>query len=130
MRVAAERGFVVATAVANELVLRGEPFRKAHHRVGAAVRRAVDAGRSRLEPADLPAGAGDLDPALDAVVTRQRQGGPGDLGALVTSLRQEARDHAAWWAEQREREREADRRLAAEVARLGTGPIATGTVRP
>jgi argininosuccinate lyase len=43
-REAAARGFVDATAFANELVRRGVPFREAHQRIGAAVLRAIDEG--------------------------------------------------------------------------------------
>jgi argininosuccinate lyase len=44
----AETGFTVATAIANRLVREGVPFRTAHHQVGDAVRRAVEAGSTEL----------------------------------------------------------------------------------
>jgi argininosuccinate lyase len=46
MRAAAERGGLVATALAERLVAAGVPFRAAHHRVGALVARAAAEGQS------------------------------------------------------------------------------------
>src|SRR6185369_5510392 len=48
MAARAEAGFVGATAAANRLVRSGVPFRAAHREVGAAVRRAVARGATRL----------------------------------------------------------------------------------
>jgi argininosuccinate lyase len=67
----AANGFVDATALANELVRRGVPFRKAHERVGAAVLRAlVDGGDWP------PAGLGRVD-LRTAVDEARFGGGPG-----------------------------------------------------
>jgi argininosuccinate lyase len=51
MRAAADTGYTTATAVADALVLRGIPFRAAHHVVGSLVAQAEAAGVS-LEAAD------------------------------------------------------------------------------
>lgn len=67
-RTAAARGFVNATALANELVRRGVPFREAHERIGAAVLGAIYA-----EGEWPPAGLEQLD--LRAAVDRARYGG-------------------------------------------------------
>jgi argininosuccinate lyase len=70
-RAGAARGFVDATAMANELVRRGVPFRAAHERIGTAVRHAIDGDGEwpppGLEPLDL----------LAAVDRARFGGGPG-----------------------------------------------------
>jgi argininosuccinate lyase len=48
MTLRAETGFTIATTIANRLVCNGVPFRTAHHEVGEAVRRAVEAGSTEL----------------------------------------------------------------------------------
>ena len=48
MRQRADDSFTNATAVANQLVMRGVPFRIAHHAVGRAVREALEHGERRL----------------------------------------------------------------------------------
>jgi argininosuccinate lyase len=78
----AARGFVDATAVANELVRRGVPFRQAHERVGAAVRCALDGGGDW--PPDGLARV-DLRTAADQA---RYGGGPGSrAGALAAAWR-------------------------------------------
>ncbi len=59
-------GFALATDLAEELVLRGVPFREAHEVVGEVVRRAEERGvdLDGLDPAELA----ELHPALDAGV--------------------------------------------------------------
>jgi argininosuccinate lyase len=63
MRRAAEEGYITATAVADALVLRGVPFRAAHHVVGrlvaAAERRGI--GLADLEDAAVAAALADAD---------------------------------------------------------------------
>ncbi len=54
MRAAADEGFITATAVADELVRQGVPFRTAHHLVGRLVAQAESAG----------VGLADLDDAV------------------------------------------------------------------
>ncbi|MBI3688109.1 MAG: argininosuccinate lyase [Actinobacteria bacterium] len=122
MRAAAEDGFVVATALANRLVQRGVPFRAAHHQVGAAVRRAVERGQSRLDPADLPAELDGVDPTPQAVVRRHvAGGGPGDFDAVFAAARSDLAGHAGWSRDTRRRLSAATSELAAAVARLA-GP--------
>ncbi len=53
MRAAADRGYTTATAVADALVLRGVPFRAAHHVVGSLVAQAEAAGVA-LDAVDDP----------------------------------------------------------------------------
>jgi len=78
-RAGAAAGFVDATALANELVRRGVPFREAHHRIGEAVLRCIDEG-GPWPPADLPR----LD--LPAVVDRARYGGgPGSRAEVLAA---------------------------------------------
>ncbi len=79
---AATRGFVDATALANELVRRGVPFRAAHEQIGAAVLRAVDGDSDWPPPGFTPED-------LLAVADRARfGGGPGGRAdALATAWR-------------------------------------------
>ena len=66
MRAAADEGFITATAVADELVRRGIPFRTAHHIVGRLVVEAEAAG----------SGLADLDDAaFNGAGGRRRAGG-------------------------------------------------------
>jgi argininosuccinate lyase len=85
-RAAAARGFVDATALANELVRRGVPFREAHERIGAAVLRVVD-GDGSWPPAEFAAEFARLD--LLAVADRARYGGGpgGRVDALAAAWR-------------------------------------------
>ncbi|MET7311745.1 argininosuccinate lyase [Streptomyces sp. NPDC005571] len=87
-RAAARRGYVDATALANELVRRGVPFREAHERIGAAVLDAIeDDGQWP------PEGLEKLD--LLAAADRARYGGgPGSRKEALTAaweLRDELR---------------------------------------
>ena len=84
MRAAADEGFITATAVADELVRRGIPFRTAHHIVGRLVGAAEAAGigLADLDDATLKgtlAGAGE--PA--AAVLAADPGTPGVLRAAA-----------------------------------------------
>lgn len=78
-RAAAARGFVDATALSNELVRRGVPFREAHERIGAAVLRAIDDGGpwppEGLEPLDL----------LTAADRARYGGGPGSRSESLSA---------------------------------------------
>lgn len=79
-------GFTAATAVANRLVRHGVPFRTAHEQVGDAVRRAVEAGSTRLADFGPPGWldelglggleTGELDLA-ELVAAHAYGGGPG-----------------------------------------------------
>ncbi|MGC5052503.1 lyase family protein [Micromonospora sp. DT48] len=98
MESVAARSFVEATAVANDLVRQGVPFREAHHRVGAAVLRAVDEG------ADWPPeGFARIDPRTAADRARFG-GGPGSRAEALAAawtlrhrLRAELRDLRRGW---------------------------------
>lgn len=116
MRQRAEDGFVGASALANRLVRRGTPFRTAHHLVGAAVRRAVERGATRLAADDLPPELRATDLSLSALVAQQRIGGPGDLAALLETARGDVAEHVAWCRSMRSRLAAAERALAAAVA--------------
>ena len=114
-RMAAEASFVDATALANELVRRGVPFREAHERVGAAVLHAIDHG-GPWPPPGLPA----LDPA--AAADRARYGGgPGSraeaLAAAWRLRRALRRDHENL----RDAERQAAERLDQAVKSICCG---------
>jgi len=81
MRECAEKGFTTATSIANRLVQHGMPFRAAHHMVGEAVRKAVDAGATSLAGFGPPGwldeiGLADLD-IVDLVAAHRHGGGPG-----------------------------------------------------
>lgn len=70
-RDAASQSYVEATAMANELVRRGVPFRTAHEQIGIAVRHAVDGDGDWPPP-----GQEKLDP-LTAADRARYGGGPG-----------------------------------------------------
>ena len=114
----AEQGFVTATALANELVAAGVPFRAAHHRVGAAVRAAVEAGST--EPTGLAVPAPSL---AEAVGACDRGGGPGAFGTTWTLAVDQARDHGAWHRGLRHRQAAADNALRVAVERIGNGVV-------
>jgi argininosuccinate lyase len=108
-RAAAARGFVDATALANELVRRGVPFREAHERIGAAVLRALDGSGGWP-----PEGLDPLD--LGAAADRARYGG--GPGSRAESLA------AAWrlrhgLRQEVDRMRRAERRAADRLRRAG-----------
>jgi len=113
----AESGFTAATSVANRLVQRGVPFRTAHHMVGDAVRRAVQAGSTELAEFGPPGwldeiGLADLD--LAALVRAHAYGG--GPGAFAEPHQQAT----AAWAAHREWHREWRRSVAAAAADLAT----------
>ncbi|SOD60074.1 argininosuccinate lyase [Streptomyces zhaozhouensis] len=120
MAARAEEGFVTATVVANRLVRQGVPFRTAHHTVGAAVRRAVESGSTRLTGADLPAGSV---PPLDEVTAEHRYGGgPGMFDTSFDEVRRRLVDHAGWLRGRRESWAVARQRLDGAVAELTARP--------
>ncbi len=96
---AAEGGHLVATALAERLVAAGVPFRAAHHRVGALVTRAQEAGVAlRALPHDvlseaLPELSGDPDPVptlAQALAAPDLPGGtaPRRVAAALAAARQ------------------------------------------
>lgn len=102
-------GFTTATALANRLVRDGVPFRTAHRQVGDAVRRAVAAGSTGLEP------VGDLS---EVVRAQAYGGGP---GAFAESFRRACaawEGHRRWRLGWRESLAGADAALAAAVTSL------------
>jgi argininosuccinate lyase len=122
----AEDGFVGATALANELVRQGMPFRTAHHLVGAAVRDAVHRGATRLDRADLPEELHAIELSMPALVARQRAGGgPGDFPAVFDEGYADLLDHVDWCRAGRARLAGARRELAAATARI----VAAGGAR-
>ena len=96
----AESGFTAATSIANRLVQQGMPFRSAHHLVGDAVRRAIEAGSTKLAEFGPPGwldgiGLADLD--LAALVEDQRYGGgPGDFDGPFGQACMSWKGHRAW----------------------------------
>ena len=81
MRERAENGFTTAISIANRLTQHGMPFRVAHHMVGEAVRKAVEAGATSLAGFGPPGwldeiGLADLDIAA-LVAAHRHGGGPG-----------------------------------------------------
>jgi argininosuccinate lyase len=114
-RAAAARGFVDATALANELVRRGVPFREAHRRIGAAVLRALEDGGEWP-----PDGLGQLD-MRDATDRARYGGGPGSRAeALAAAWRLRHRLRRAVDRMCRAERQAADRlRAATEAASRG-----------
>jgi argininosuccinate lyase len=100
----AESGFTSATSVANRLVQKGVPFRTAHHMVGEAVRRAVEAGSTKLAEFGPPGwlnGIGLADVDLDSLVRAHVYGGgPGAFAEpfeqAVTAWAAHRRWHLEW----------------------------------
>lgn len=145
----ADRGYTVATALANRLVSQGVPFRVAHRAVGRLVTELIDEGAeapsvvagdelgARLGRilhdedvhADVAAAvavrAGDLDPAAVAAAT-EYGGGPGpasfraEHARLAVAWRGHVRDGLAWAASLRAAERERHRAVRALID--GTAP--------
>jgi argininosuccinate lyase len=99
----AEDGFTTATSLANRLVRDGVPFRTAHHQVGEAVRRAVEAGSTDLDGAMAPS---------DVVGELRYGGGPGAFDEpferAIATWQAHRRWHQHW--------RAADAAAAAELA--------------
>jgi argininosuccinate lyase len=119
----AEAGFTSATSVANRLVQHGVPFRTAHHMVGNAVRRAVEAGSTKLAEFGPPGwldeiGLADLD--LDSLVRAHVYGGgPGAFSGPHEQATATWAAHRAWHLEWRRSVANAEAALAETVRRLG-----------
>jgi argininosuccinate lyase len=118
-------GFTAATAVANRLVRRGMPFRTAHEQVGDAVRRAVEAGSTRLADFGPPGwladlGLGDLGGAglAELVVAHGYGGGPGAFAEPHAAAMESWRASCRWLREWRTAVAGADAELAAAVEPL------------
>ena len=115
-------GFTAATTVANRLVRRGVPFRTAHEQVGDAVRRAVEAGSTRLADFGPPGwlaelGLGDLD-LSELVAAHAYGGGPGAFTAPHAAAVEHWRACCGWLRDWRTALAGADAELAAAVRRL------------
>ncbi len=116
----AEAGFTTATAVANRLVRSGVPFRTAHHTVGEAVRKAVDAGSTRLADFGPPGwlddtglGAGGGVAEVDASMREHVYGGgPGDFDQPHADAVAAWITHRAWHLDRRRAVADADAALA------------------
>jgi argininosuccinate lyase len=109
----AEQGFTTATAVADRLVGQGVPFRTAHRMVGDAVRRAIDAGTTRLDDVGLDGLA-----ASEVVRSLTHGGGPGAFVGIFDGAVTGWRDHLQWHQDWRRSVAAADAELAAAVASL------------
>jgi argininosuccinate lyase len=103
---AANDALIAATDLADHLVRRGMPFRKAHEIVGRIVREAEGSGRSLsdLSLSELQAFAPEFDAsavglqATDMVAARQVYGGPApdQVRAQLTLARQHMEANRAW----------------------------------
>lgn len=126
MQLRTRDSFVTATVIANRLVAQGVPFREAHHAVGAAVREAIESGRTQLDGIKLPDGS-ILDPgaeeeSLSAMVeSHDRGGGPGESARVTSVLRQALTDHYTWLDAVRTRLRDASGALESAVDAVITG---------
>jgi argininosuccinate lyase len=119
MRERVRDGFTTATAIANRLVRQGVPFRTAHHRVGEAVRHAVEAGSTDLAPFGPEGWLSDLDTEPDTLVAAQRYGGgPGAFDAAYGPAVTGWADQREWCRRWRDGLRDAERELDAAVASL------------
>jgi argininosuccinate lyase len=118
----AESGFTAATSIANRLVQRGMPFRSAHHLVGEAVRRAIEAGSTKLAAFGPPGwldaiGLAELD--LGDLVQDQRYGGgPGDFDGAFGRACVAWKSHGQWLRDWRRTVRGSADELAAAVGSL------------
>ncbi len=128
----AETGFTSATSVANRLVRHGVPFRTAHRMVGEAVRKAIEAGSTRLADFGPPGwldqiGPAELDPRalVDAHVYG---GGPGAFAVPCEQAGAAWLGHRRWHQRWRREVADADAALAAAVASLA-GPDYRPAVR-
>ena len=130
----AESGFTAATAIANRLVQQGIPFRSAHHLVGDAVRRAVEAGSTKLAEFGPPGwldsiGLADLD--LGELVRSQRYGGgPGDFDGPFGQACVGWKGHRTWVAEWRREVDDSAVQLATAVEILLRAPADPASAEP
>lgn len=126
----AAAGFTSATAVANQLVQRGVPFRTAHHEVGDAVRLAVAAGSTELAEYGAPGWLDGIDRASVEVAglleAQAYGGGPGAFDQIFQLALASWTEHRDWAVEWRRRLAGAAAELATGVSRLlATGPSDT-----
>lgn len=121
----ARDGFTMATSVANRLVQQGMAFRTAHHLVGEAVRKAIDAGSTDLAAFGPPgwldalgcgSDPGGLDPG-ELVRAQAFGGGPGAFGPPYDHAVAVWAAHRDWHRRWRESLQTADAELAEAVAR-------------
>ena len=122
MRERAETGFTTATSIANRLVVAGVPFRTAHHTVGEAVRKAVEAGSTDLGAFGPPGwldgiGMAGLD-LTDLVHAHEYGGGPGSFARPHADAVDAWAGQRRWLADWRARLGAADADLAKEVDAL------------
>jgi argininosuccinate lyase len=121
----AEEGFTAATAIANRLVQQGMAFRTAHRLVGDAVRRAVQAGSTKLAEFGPPGwldGVGLTDLDLGELVTAQRYGGgPGSFDVPFDQACTAWQGHRRWLADWRGQLRDSAGELDRVVRRLLDG---------
>lgn len=110
-------GFTSATAMANRLVRAGTPFRTAHHLVGDAVRRAVEAGATSLA-GFVPPGVADEPSAAELVAAQRFGGGPGDFAASWDAAVADWHNHRQWWRDRHGAVIAAAAELAAATAQL------------
>jgi argininosuccinate lyase len=108
MRERAEDGFTAATVLANRLVRAGVPFRTAHHAVGDAVRRAVEAGATNLADFVAPQWRDLVTGDLAELVHAQRYGGgPGAFGTTYEKTKLDWHGRCDWLAALRRADAEA-----------------------
>jgi argininosuccinate lyase len=135
MLAATERGFTVATAVANALVRQGVPFRQAHTAVGAVITDLIDEGARSFADrpvadvaARLTAALGgttvelaDADLSATAVVAATDHGGgpgPASFARVHDELTTGWRTHVAGVRDRAAHHESAHRRRSAAVAAL------------
>lgn len=122
MRERAEESFTGATSLANRLVRQGTPFRTAHHMVGEAVRRAVEAGSTQLADFGPPGWLDGIELSglelADLVDAHRYGGGPGAFADAFSGALTRWSEHRRWLAQWRRQDREADAALAVAVDKL------------
>ncbi|HEV2886250.1 MAG TPA: argininosuccinate lyase [Jatrophihabitans sp.] len=130
----AESGFTAATSIANRLVQQGMPFRSAHHLVGDAVRRAVEAGSTKLAEFGPPGwldGIGLTDLDLGELMESQRYGGgPGDFDEPFGQACVEWRAHQQWLADWRRQVCDSAVQLDRTIQLLLDGPADSSSAEP
>lgn len=130
----AESGFTAATAIANRLVGQGMPFRSAHHLVGDAVRRAVEAGSTKLAEFGPPGwldGIGLTDLDLGELVASQRYGGgPGDFDGPFEQACTSWQGYRQWLRDWRRTVEESAAELDTAVRSLLSEPAGSRSAGP
>jgi argininosuccinate lyase len=130
----AESSFTAATSIANRLVQQGMPFRSAHHLVGDAVRRAVEAGSTKLAEFGPPGwldGIGLTDLDLGELMESQRYGGgPGDFDEPFGQACVEWQAHRQWLADWRRQVCDSAVQLDRVIELLLDGPADSRSAEP